>query len=283
MKAESQYIDVLGSKMHVTIAGEGDPVLFLHGNPANGFLWRNIFPYVTDSHQAIVPDLIGMGKSDKPDIEYTYADQYKYLEALIDALDLKNITLVLHDWGSGLGFNYFANHSENVKAIAFMEGILKDVGTYFPPEMQKFFTKLRSDDEGWQMIGSDDTFMQEVFPTWSVRDLSSEEFEGYYTPFRTVESRKVIHQWVRHVPFNGEPKVTADIVENYRNKLQKSDIPKLFFYATPGVFMPESVANWVKENIPNLEAVHVGEGTHFLQEDHPGLIGEKVKEWLNKK
>jgi len=276
---DSFFIDVLDSKMHVQISGEGDPILFLHGNPSNGLLWRNITPHVQGLGQIIVPDLIGMGQSDKPAIDYSFAEQYAYIEALIEKLALTNITLVLHDWGSGLGFHYFANQTDNVKAIVFMEGIVQDIGTFFPQEMQDFFHQLRG-EEGWNMIGEQNIFLQKVLPTWISRQISEEELELYRAPFKTIESRKPIHAWVRSVPLNGEPESTALIVKNYYEKLKTSSIPKLLFYATPGAFMPESVVKTVKEDLNNLKSIHLGEGVHFLQDDHPEAIGLGIKEWI---
>jgi len=255
-------------------------IVFLHGNPSNGFLWRKITPYLEGLGQIIVPDLIGMGKSDKPDIDYTFEDQYRYLEALFDQLELKNVTLVLHDWGSGLGFHYFANHPGNIKGIAFMEGIIQDVGTFFPEEIQDFFSMLRTEEEGWSFICEENKFLTDVLPTWIIRDLDPEEIEAYKAPFKTVESRKPIYKWVSQVPLNGKPEKMASLVQRYREKLQQSSIPKLFFYAEPGAFMPEPVATWVKKNIPNLKSINVGKGAHFLQEDHPDLIGKEIKEWV---
>ena len=280
----SNYYDVYGSKMHVLEygKGEGSPILFLHGNPSNSYLWRNITPYLKGiGHHIIVPDLIGMGKSDKPAIDYTFVEQYAYIEKLIEKMNLKNITLVLHDWGSGIGFNYFAKHQENIKAIAFMEGIIQDIGTYFDKDTQAFFKKLRGKD-GYKMIAEDNIFLNDVLPTWIVRGLTEDELNEYKAPFKTVESRKPIWKFVSQVPFDGKPELTSAIVKNYREVLQKSNVPKLFFYAEPGAFMPEQVRNWVIENIPNMEVVNIGKGTHFLQEDNPDLIGQKIKEFVLK-
>lgn len=281
----SNSYEVYGSKMHVLEYGketQGSPILFLHGNPSNSFLWRNITPYVKDTgHHVIVPDLIGMGASDKPSIDYTFMEQYAYLEKLIEQMELKDITLVLHDWGSGLGFNYYANHKGNVKALIFMEGIIQDIGTFFPKDNIDFFNKLRG-PEGYKMIAEDNIFLNDVLPTWVSRDLTKEELAAYKAPFQTVESRKPIWKFVSQVPLNGKPELTASIVENYRKALQNSTLPKLFFYAEPGAFMPESVRNWIIKNIPNLESVNIGKGVHFIQEDNPDLIGEKIKEFILK-
>ena len=280
----SNYYEVYGNKMHVLESGkgEGDPILFLHGNPSNSYLWRNITPYLEGTgHHIIVPDLIGMGKSDKPAIDYTFMEQYAYIEKLIEQMELKNITLVLHDWGSGIGFNYFVKHQENIKAIVFMEAILQDIGTYFDADTQAFFNKLRGKD-GYKMIAEDNIFLNDVLPTWIVRGLTDDELNAYKAPFQTVESRKPIWKFVSQVPFDGKPELTSAIVKNYREELQKSDIPKLFFYAEPGAFMPEQVRNWVIDNIPNMEVVNIGSGTHFIQEDNPDLIGQKIKEFVLK-
>lgn len=275
----SNFCDVLGSKMHVQEIGDGRPILFLHGNPSNGFLWRNVVPHVKDIGRVIVPDLIGMGRSDKPDIEYTFFNHYRYLEILIEQLALKDIVLVLHDWGSALGFNYFTNHSDNVVGIAFMEGIIQDVATFFPPDTLDFFRSLRT-PEGRKLIVTDNLFMQNVLPSWIDRDLTDSELAAYREPFATESSRDVIYKWVCSVPLDGQPTDVAAIVENYRKTLVASDIPKLFFHAQPGAFMPPVVADWVIKTLPNLQAVDIGKGIHFVQEDHPKLIGDSIRQWL---
>lgn len=283
-KTISNFYEVYGSNMHVVEhgKGEGDPILFLHGNPSNSFLWRNITPYVEGiGHHIIVPDLIGMGKSDKPAIDYTFLEQYAYVEKLIEQMGLKNITLVLHDWGSGLGFHYFSKHQSNVKALVFMEGIIQDIGTYFDEGTQAFFKELRGEN-GYKMIAEENVFLNEVLPTWVVRGLTEEELNAYKAPFQTVESRKPIWKFVSQVPFDGKPELTSAIVKNYREQLQKSKIPKLFFYAEPGAFMPEQVRKWILEHIPNMDVVNIGAGTHFIQEDNPDLIGQKIKEFVLK-
>ena len=282
---KASYYTVLGSKIHVLEYGiqhKENPILFLHGNPSNSFIWRNITPYLKDTnHHIIVPDLIGMGKSDKPSIDYTFLEQYAYVEGLIEQMNLKNITLVLHDWGSGLGFHYFSKFKKNIKAMVFMEGIIQDIGTFFPKENIDFFNQLRGPN-GYKMIAEDNIFLNDVLPTWVARDLTATELEAYKAPFKTVESRKPIWKFVSQVPLHGKPELTASIVENYRKALKESNLPKLFFYAEPGAFMPAPVRNWIIDNIPNLEAINIGKGIHFLQEDNPDLIGKKIKEFLLK-
>jgi len=275
------YRDVLGSKMYVQDTGSGRPIVFLHGNPSNSFLWRKVTPQLEEAGRIIVPDLIGMGKSEKPEIEYSFFDHYKYIEALIEDLGLKDIIFVLHDWGSALGFHYLVNHHENVAGIAFMEGIIQDVSTFFPADTLEFFRGLRT-SEGHRKVVVDDIFMQNVLPSWVDRELSDQELEAYRAPFSTESSREVIYKWICSVPLDGQPADVAAVVKEYREFFAVSDIPKLFFHANPGAFMPPDVANWIVENVKNLEAVELGKGIHFLQEDHPKLIGDSINQWIVK-
>ncbi|WP_108866798.1 hypothetical protein [Aquimarina aquimarini] len=162
-----------------------------------------------------------------------------------------------------------------------MEGIIQDIGSYFDKNTLDFFKQLRGEN-GWKMIAEDNIFLNDVLPTWVVRDFTKDELEAYKSPFKTVNSRKPIWKFVSQVPLNGKPELTSFIVKNYREKLQQSTISKLFFYAEPGAFMPEPVRNWIIENIPNTEAVNIGSGTHFIQEDNPELISSKLKDWISK-
>lgn len=279
--SSSTFYDILGSKMHVQDSGNGQPILFLHGNPSHSFIWRNVTPHLEGLGRVIVPDLIGMGRSDKPDIEYSFFDHYRYIETLISQLDLKDLILVVHDWGSALGFHYLTNHSENVAGVVFMEGIIQDVATFFPPETLDFFRGLRT-PEGKKNVITEDIFMQNVLPSWVDRDLTHEELATYRAPFSTESSRKVLYKWICSVPLDGQPSDVADIVQDYREFLTKSDIPKLFFHAQPGAFMPPLVAESIISTFPNLEAIDLGKGSHFLQEDHPKTIGNAIQNWVSK-
>jgi haloalkane dehalogenase len=162
---ESKFIDINGSKMHYIDVGKGSPILFLHGNPTSSYLWRNIIPYLQPSARCIAPDLIGMGKSGKPDIDYTFEDHYDYLEKFIEKLNLKNITLVIHDWGSGLGFHYANKHRDNVKGIAFMEAMVKPLSWKdMPSDMRLPFRMLRTPFIGWLMISVGNIFVKKMIP-----------------------------------------------------------------------------------------------------------------------
>ncbi len=277
---EPNYVEVHGSKMHYVDEGEGDPILFLHGNPTSSYLWRNIIPYMVPHGRCIAPDLIGMGKSDKPNIGYRFFDHSKYLEGFIEALGLKNITLVIHDWGSGLGLHYAMRHEANIKGIAFMEAIIKTVNwADFPPDFRTGFKLMRTPGIGWFMVSVMNGFVKQVLPQAIVRDLTDEEKRQYAAPYPTIASRKPTRQWPCEIPIEGKPADVHDAVSTYSQKFQQSNLPKLLFHATPGGLIQPSDVAWCEENYKNLKTVHIGDGLHFIQEDNPHLIGEEIAKW----
>lgn len=277
---QSHTCEVLDSTIHYIDEGSGDPILFLHGNPTSSYLWRNIIPYVTSLGRAIAPDLIGMGRSDKPDIDYRFEDHYRYLSAFIAALGLDNITLVIHDWGSGLGFHYASQHPERIKGIAFMEAILRPLQwDDFPPDFRLGFQMMRAPGIGWLAVSVANIFVKQVLPNAVVRDLGDEEMAAYSAPFPTVASRKPVRQWPLEIPINGYPSRMVNIVGDYSAWLQQSPLPKLLFHANPGGLVPAEVVDWCRENLPNLTTVDIGPGIHFVQEDNPHLIGEELATW----
>ncbi|MEM7032437.1 MAG: haloalkane dehalogenase [Chloroflexota bacterium] len=277
---ESKYLEVYGSKMHYIDEGEGDPILFLHGNPTSNYLWRNIIPYLAPHARCIAPDLIGMGKSDKPDLDYRFFDQSKYLEAFIEKLGLSNVTLVLHDWGSGLGFHYGMRHEDNLKGIAFMEAMVKPLKWAELPTVNKIgFRLFRAPGVGWFMSSVMNVFLTQFMPQGIARKLSKVEQDYYQAPFKTIKSRKPIQQFPVEVPIDGYPADVYKMMSNYSQKLQESSLPKILFYASPGAIIPAADVEWCKQNIKNLETVDIGEGIHFIQEDNPHLIGEELAKW----
>ncbi len=283
---ESKYVEVLGSKMHYIDEGQGDPILFLHGNPTSSYLWRNVIPYVSDDGRVIAVDLIGMGKSDKPDIDYSFDDHARYLNAFIEELELKDVTLVIHDWGSGLGFNYAANNEDNIKGIAFMEALLMPMPSYdaMPSqEMIEMFKNFRTPGIGEEMIMNQNIFVEQLLPSMILRELSEEELDYYSEPYPTPESRKPVWKWPNEIPIGGEPKNTHDIISSYNQWLQTTETPMLMIYATPGVIGNEMAVQWATENLMNLKTVNVGPGLHFIQEDAPDEIGEAISDWYQTK
>jgi haloalkane dehalogenase len=280
---DSNYIEVRGSKMHYIDEGEGDPILLLHGNPTSSYLWRNIIPHLTAKARCIAPDLIGMGKSDKPDIGYRFFDHAEYVEGFIEKMGLRNITLVIHDWGSGLGFHYAMRHEDNVKGIAFMESMVRPEPSWdiFPEVFQGIFRGFRTPDVGWEMIVTNNMFVEQILPSAVVREMTEEEMDYYREPFKDPAHRKPVWVWPNELAIEGEPADVVEAIEAYSQQLQRSDLPKLLFYATPGAIMPEPVIEWCRENMKNLTTIDIGPGIHYVQEDNPHLIGSEIAKWYD--
>ena len=277
---ESRYVEIHGSKIHYIDEGSGDPILFLHGNPTSSYLWRNIIPYLVPHGRCIALDLIGMGKSDKPDLDYRFFDHSKYVEEFINKLDLSNITLVIHDWGSALGFHYAMRHENNIKGIAFMEALLRPMRWEgFPSDFKIGFKLMRTPGIGWFMISVMNMFVTQILPKATVRKLSAEEKAYYAAPYKTVQSRKPVRQWPCEIPIDGEPADVFEVISNYNQKLQESGLPKILFSATPGGIIDGKTVEWCKQNLKNLKVVDIGEGLHYVQEDNPHLIGEELAKW----
>ncbi len=277
----SKYIDVHGSKIHYIDEGEGSPILFLHGNPTSSYLWRNIIPHLTPYGRCIAPDLIGMGKSDKPDIDYRFVDHSKYVEGFIEKMNLKDITFVIHDWGSALGFHYAMRHEDNTKGLAFMEAIIKIPSwDEFPKDFKTGFKLFRTPVIGWLMIVGMNIFVEQILPKAIVRELTDEERDKYREPYKNFRDRKPIRQWPIEIPIDGSPADVTTIVESYNRKLQNSDLPKLLFYGNPGGIVTANMVSWCREHLKNLSTVNIGPGIHYLQEDNPHLIGKELAEWF---
>jgi len=280
---ESKFMEVLGSKLHYIEQGSGDPILFLHGNPESSYIWRNIIPHLSPLGRCVAPDLIGFGKSDKPDIEYRVFDHIKYVEELIRALELKNITFVIHDWGSAIGFHYAMNNPDHVKGLAMMEAHLRPIPTWrdFADDEQiiEGFKAFRTPDVGWDLIVKKNIFLEQILPACVKRKLSDKEVEAYHAPFQDPASRRPLWRFPNDIPVEGEPADTAALFGAYSEKLKKSPIPKLLIYFDGGVIIKEGELAWARENLPNLKTVKVGDSIHFVQEDDPHGIGHAIAEW----
>ncbi len=277
------YATVNGKQMAYHESGEGDPVVFLHGNPTSSYLWRNVIPHVRPHARCIAPDLIGHGDSDKlddtgPD-SYTFVEHREYLDGLFDQLDLgHHVTLVIHDWGSALGFDWANRHRDRVAGIAYMEAIVRPVTWDDWPEAARgVFQGFRS-EAGEAMVIEKNTFVERVLPGSIVRDLTDEEMNEYRRPFTEPQHRRPTLTWPRQIPISGEPADVVEIVDAYAQWLATSDIPKLLIVAEPGAILHgpqlEFARSW-----PNTTEVNV-KGGHFCQEDSPDEIGEAVANWL---
>ena len=284
---ESRFVEVHGSRLHYVDKGEGDPILFLHGQPTSSYLWRNIMPHLEGQGRVVAPDNIGFGKSDQPDIDYVFADHYRYIEGFIEALELENITLVVHDWGSGLGLHYARQHPDNVKGIVLMESILAPTmpaESYeaLPKPLEEFFRTMRDPVTGPQLMIEENHFVEQVLPGFISRDLDQAAHDHYRQPFLEKSSRKQINQWPNEVPIGGEPANVADAVAAYNSWLLETETPFLFLYASPGALNPPEVVDWWAERAKNIETVYIGAGLHFVQEDQPYAIGRAISDWYRR-
>ena len=280
---EKKTIEVNGKTMAYVETGSGDPIVFQHGNPTSAYLWRNIMPYLADQGRCIAVDLIGMGDSDKLDhpgpCSYRYVEHREFLFAAWEALGIRDrVTLVIHDWGSALGFDWACQHPESVLGIAYMEAIVRPITWDVWPEQAKaVFQGFRSEN-GEAMVLDKNTFVERVLPASVLRELTDAEMAVYRRPYVTPgEDRRPTLTWPREIPIENEPADVHDIVAAYSQWLEKSDLPKLFINADPGSILVgpqrEFCRGW-----KNQAEVTVP-GLHFLQEDSPDAIGEAIATW----
>ncbi|AGC46698.1 haloalkane dehalogenase [Myxococcus stipitatus DSM 14675] len=279
-----RFVEVHGSRMAYVDEGQGDPLLFLHGNPTSSYLWRNILPHVKGLGRCIAPDLIGMGRSDKPDLAYRFADHARYLDGFISALGLERITLVLHDWGSALGLDWAMRNEDKVQGLAFMEAFLSPLSGWeqFPAKARDLFRAFRTPGVGESLVLDQNVFVEKVLPGSVVRGLTPEELAHYRAPFPDRASRRPTLAWPNEIPIDGHPADVADIVVRYREALRRSPLPKLLFAVEPGVLLPPPLVAWCRENLPRLEVIELGQGLHYIQEDHPHAIGQGLADWLRR-
>ncbi|MEM9561099.1 MAG: haloalkane dehalogenase [Actinomycetota bacterium] len=279
----SHYVEVLGSNIHYIDEGKGDPIVFVHGNPTSNYLWRNVIPHLTAHGRCIAPDLIGMGKSDKPDIAYGFNDAYRYLEQFIEQLELTNVTLVLHDWGSALGFHYANLHRNNIKAIAFMEAMYDVPSMDNVPLKTKVAVQMMRNRLFGRFLGLDlNIFIRKVLPDMVVRSLTKEELAHYAAPYPTRKSRVPLLAFPLDGPIDDKrPTPVTPAVRSWAPWLASSKIPKLCLYATPGVAIQEEDVDKIRRSFVNTELVHIGEGLHFVQEDRPDEVGEALSKWYS--
>ncbi len=274
-------VAVLDTEIAYVDTGEGDPVVFLHGNPTSSYLWRNVISEVEGGARCLAPDLVGMGDSGKaPDGSYRFVDHVRYIDAWFDALGLtSNMTLVCHDWGSALAFHWAHRHSERVKGIAYMEAIVGPLTwDNWPDDATRIFQGMRS-DAGEGMVLEKNMFVERVLPASVIRELTGEEMEVYRKPYlEPGESRRPTLTWPREIPIEGEPTDVHEIATAYSRWLASSDVPKLFINAEPGAILTGDQREFCR-TWPNQQEVTV-KGSHFIQEDSPAEVGDAISEWL---
>jgi len=285
-RKRKQYTKVLGKRMAHVEAGKGDPVLFLHGNPMSSYLWRDVMAAMEGSSRLIAPDLIGMGDSDKLDDpglkSYRFADHSTYLDAWIEAVipDGK-ITLVVHDWGSALGFHWAHRNPQRMRGIAYMEAIVRPMAwEEWPGAIRPLFQAMRS-EAGEEMILEKNIFVERILPGSILRKLSEGEMAEYRRPFLNPgEDRRPTLTWPRQIPLGGEPADVVEIVAAYSRWLGETEIPKLFINAEPGAILTGPMRNTARGFTNQTEATV--RGSHFIQEDSGAEIGGLVGEWIKK-
>ncbi len=272
---------VLDTEMAYVDTGRGRPVVFLHGNPTSSYLWRNIIPHVEQDHRCLAPDLVGMGESGKvPSGSYRFIDHARYLDAWFDEVGLaRDVTLVVHDWGSALGFHWARRHPERVRGLVYMEALVRPVTwDEWPDAARKVFQAMRSPG-GEEMVLEKNVFVERILPRSVLRRLTDEEMAVYRRPYREPgESRRPTLTWPREIPIAGDPPDVVAIADAYARWLSQSDVPKLFVNAEPGTILTGAQREFCRR-WPNQQEVTV-RGSHFIQEDSPAEIGQAIAAFL---
>lgn len=281
---ERKRIEILDSHMAFIEEGKGDPIVFLHGNPTSSYLWRNILPHVEGLGRILAPDLIGMGQSGpNPTGSYRFLDHYRYLEAWFDAVGAsKNVILVVHDWGSGLGFHWANNYRDRVQGLVYMEAIVRPVKwEEWPESARGIFQAMRS-PKGEELVLERNFFVERILPASITRQLKEEEMEVYRQPFKESEAhRQPTLAWPREIPIEGEPADVHQLVADYAEWLSTDDaLSKLFINADPGIILTGSQREFCRQ-WPNQREVTV-KGLHFIQEDSPHEIGHETAEFIQR-
>ena len=283
MPATQQFATINGKRIAYLEAGSGDPIVLLHGNPTSSYLWRNVIPHLEGLGRVIAPDLIGQGDSEKlPESEgserYSFQVAFDYLDGLLKHIAAdQNVTLVLHDWGSGLGFHWASQNPQAVKGVAYMEAIVAPLSWQDWPESARgIFQGFRS-DKGEDLVLTRNLFVEGVLHSSVLRDLSEEEMAHYRAPFDTPANRQPTLNWPRQIPIDGEPPHMVSLVEAYGAFMAESPIPKLFINAEPGSILVGAQRDFCRR-WPNQTEVTV-EGLHFIQEDSPEAIGRAIADW----
>ncbi|MEU6236597.1 haloalkane dehalogenase [Kitasatospora sp. NPDC047058] len=277
---------LLGSTIHHRESGTGTPVVFLHGNPTWSHLWRHVMPAVGEG-RLLAPDLIGMGESGKPAIGYDFADHARYLDAWFDALDLRDVILVGHDWGGALAFDWAARHPGRVRGIAFTETIVKPMTwEEFPEGGRELFRAIKTDGIGEAMILDDNAFIEQALPGTVATALDPTDLDVYRSPYPTRESRRPLLQWPRSMPLGGEPAKVVARIEAYDRWLAASpEVPKLLitFGPGPGAMMHEGIVAWCEANIAGLETERLAAvAGHHTPEDQPALLAGAIAAWADR-
>ena len=275
-----------GKSIAYVDVGQGSPIILLHGNPTSSYLWRNVIPHLEAKGRVIAPDLIGHGDSEKLPADqgperYSFMAAYYYLNLLLEELEITtHVTLVVHDWGSALGFYWAQQHADAVKGIAYMEAIVCPITWDDWPESARGIFKGFRSEKGEDLILERNMFVEAVLPSSVIRSLSEEEMDQYRRAFVNADDRQPTLNWPRQIPINGDPFHMIELVTDYGNWMESNKgLPKLFINAYPGSILTGRAREYCR-TWPNQREVTVS-GLHFIQEDSPKEIGVAVADWLD--
>ena len=286
------FIELFGHSMHYEERGSGDPILLLHGNPSSGYSWRKVMPDLAKHGRVIAIDHMGFGQSAKPEIEYSFFQHAAFLEEFIDKMALKNITLVIQDWGSALGFDYAARHEDNVRGIMFYEAIIKPYTTWaeFPKsdpndQSRVLFQEMRQGDKdgpGWKLNVEQNVFITQLLPRLLDVQLPADEMAEYQKPFEKPEWRVPIWRFPKEIPIAGDPADVAVTVGKYTAAMMRSNLPKLLIWSSTGATLVEEHFEWLQRNFKKLSIVKLNSGVHFFQESNVNEFLRAFTEWFTR-
>jgi haloalkane dehalogenase len=279
--ATNSFIDIYGSKMHYLENGSGDPILFLHDMPTSSYIWHKLILQLSPLGHCIAPDLIGMGQSDKPDIQYTIADHINYVEKFIETLNLKNITFVMHGWGSVVGSDIAMRNEKNCKGLVFYESYVRAVtdDAISLPFQEQIIT-LDKENNLQEKIENSPYLVEKLLSQSTLQPLSLQDMDVYKKSFLKRGSGKVLYQYWCELPRGNEKDKINKLIEIYSLKLTQSKLPKLMLYSLPGFITTLETVMWAKTHLQNVEVSEVGEELHYAQETNPELMGQIISAWL---
>lgn len=284
---DRRSVEVLGSQLSYVEGGPsaGSIVLLVHGNPTSSFLWRHVLPGLSTTYRCRAVDLIGMGHSDHPDLDYGFADHARYLEGFVDALGLRDVTVIGHDWGAVLGLDLLGRRPDVVGRIAVCEGHLHSFAGWddMDPGSRELFRSLRVPGVGEQVVQQNNVFIEQVLPAGMARRLTPPEWAACRAPFPTPERRLPILRWAQQIPVAGEPADVAEVVARNQQILLHGRVPRLLLYGQPGAVVTSAEVAWVRRESDGVQLVDLGPGTHFLPEDQPEAIVAAVRSWLSER
>jgi haloalkane dehalogenase len=284
LPATSATIDVRGTWLHYLEVGAGDPVLFLHGNPTSSFLWRNVIDRVARAGwRCIALDLIGMGDSGKPDLDYRLADHISYVDAFVEAMALSDLTLVGHDWGAVIALDHARRFPDRVRGVAFLEGHIHPIARWEDMDegSRQLFGQLRAPGLGERLIIDENFFIETVLPAGVVRALSAQEMDAYRKPYLDRNARRPMWRWPQEIPIEGTPADVTALITANQDLITNPATPKLLLHANPGAVIGPTEVAWCRDHGQGLTIVDVGPGTHFLPEDRPTEIAAALRDWLD--